>query len=88
MTTDITRRSLFFRADAGPPIAVIGQACLVHAFVVCRSCGDACPKQAIRFRPRLAAPEFPEVTRSCDACGACVAACPASAVVLSSQAMS
>lgn len=63
--------------------AHIGDACVAKSNVVCRSCGDACPVQAIRFSPRLNAAALPEVALpTCTGCGACVAPCPADAVSL------
>ncbi|MEI2736335.1 MAG: 4Fe-4S dicluster domain-containing protein [Rhodoblastus sp.] len=82
MQSSISRRSLFVRPQRAQPVAVIGEACLANAFVVCRSCGDACPERAIGFRPRLGAPEHPFVTAACNGCGACVSSCPVSAIAM------
>ncbi|MFO1134021.1 MAG: 4Fe-4S dicluster domain-containing protein [Rhodoblastus sp.] len=80
MPRDISRRSLFGRLLSAAPIAVIGDVCLAQVFVVCRSCGDACPERAIGFRQRPGAPEYPYVTAACNGCGACVSSCPVSAI--------
>ena len=57
--------------------------CLARQNVVCRSCGDACPAQAIRFRPQPMAAALPEVDEAgCTGCGACFAPCPAKAISL------
>jgi ferredoxin-type protein NapF len=61
--------------------AVIDSACLAAHGVVCRTCRDECPADAIHFmlaagragRPRV------DVDR-CTGCGACVAPCPADAI--------
>lgn len=63
--------------------ATIRENCLARANVVCRACGDACPVQAIRFRPAIMAAARPEVDASlCTGCGACYAPCPAQAIKL------
>ena len=55
--------------------------CLARTNVVCRVCGDACPVQAIRFRPAVMAAAQPEVDNAlCTGCGACHAPCPAQAI--------
>jgi formate hydrogenlyase subunit 6/NADH:ubiquinone oxidoreductase subunit I len=70
-----------------PQLAVIGVGCIALAQnVVCRSCGDACGEAAIRFSPRLDGAACPVIlTGRCTACGACVPACPASAITLAGQ---
>lgn len=91
-TGNLTRRGLLTgmsgrrgSSDRAKPGAVagIGGDCLARAGIHCRSCGDACPEAAIRFRPRLGAPPLPEVGPArCTGCGACVEVCPAGAVSL------
>lgn len=57
--------------------------CLARNNVVCRACGDACPVQAIRFRPNIMAAAQPEIEAViCNGCGACYAPCPANAIRL------
>ena len=57
--------------------------CVANKDVVCRSCGDACLRAAIRFRPRLGGAALPEVDgEKCTGCGACVAPCPVGAIKL------
>ncbi len=69
------------RHDAFDHIVAIGAACLAFQGVVCRSCGDVCPDTAITFEPRLGGPPTPRVEATrCTGCGACIAACPASAI--------
>ena len=66
-------------------VANISDGCLAQANVVCRSCGDACAIMAIRFRPRMGGAALPEVdAERCTGCGACVAPCPKSAIMLTS----
>jgi ferredoxin-type protein NapF len=62
--------------------ALAGEACLLRAGVACTSCRDACTEDAVAIAPRLPA-EVPRIDATrCSGCGACVAACPASAVAL------
>ncbi|WP_131112197.1 4Fe-4S dicluster domain-containing protein [Sulfuricystis thermophila] len=65
-------------------LASIGPACIAYVDnVVCRSCGDACDEQAIRFSPRLGSAALPVVlTERCTGCGACLPVCPAGAITL------
>ena len=57
--------------------------CLARQNVVCRSCGDACPAQALRCHPQPMAAALPEVDEAgCPGCGACFAPCPAKAISL------
>lgn len=61
--------------------AHIGNTCIARNNIVCRTCGDVCAVQAIRFRPVVMAAARPEVDAAlCTGCGACVAPCPATAI--------
>ena len=63
--------------------AVIGDACLARRNVACQSCGECCPEQAIRFRPRIGGPFLPELDETiCSGCGACLGVCPVGAIGL------
>ncbi len=65
----------------------IGADCVAQQNVVCRSCGDICTAQAIRFRPRLGGAALPEPTAElCTSCGACVSVCPARVITMKSNA--
>lgn len=56
--------------------AQIGDACLAVNGVVCRSCGDPCPANAIRFRLLTGGRAQPIVDAGrCTGCGACAAVC-------------
>jgi ferredoxin-type protein NapF len=69
-----------------PPIATISVACLARQGVACQSCRDACPQDAIRFRPRAGGPFLPEVDDAlCNGCGACVAPCPVGSVAVAAR---
>jgi ferredoxin-type protein NapF len=47
------------------------------------SCRDACPEQAIVFRPRIGGVFVPDPTEeACTGCGACIAPCPTQAILL------
>ena len=79
---DVTRRT----KAALPPIAMISAACLARQGIACQSCRDACPQDAIRFRPRVGGPFLPEVDDAlCNGCGACMAPCPAGAVAVAAR---
>ena len=78
-----SRRALLRGQFLAKPIAVIGDGCLAEAGIVCRSCGDACPASAIRFRPRIGLPPQAMVDEAvCTGCGDCVGACPGEAITL------
>jgi len=65
---------------------VIGDDCLAFQKVDCQACRDACPTQAIRFRPRLGGPFIPELNETrCTGCGACVSVCPANVIEINER---
>lgn len=79
------------RAEATPPWSLRAQvrreACLAAQGIVCASCQDACPERAIRFDPPVGARRTPMVdAAACTGCGACVGACPVTAVSLAAEA--
>jgi ferredoxin-type protein NapF len=78
-----SRRDVFRGQLLSKPVALIGEFCLAEAGIVCRSCGEACPDSAIRFRPRLGLPPQAIVDEAaCTGCGQCVGACPGEAITL------
>lgn len=63
--------------------AEISGRCLAVGGVHCRTCGDACPRAAIRFTPRADGRFLPIVDDdACNGCGACVAPCPVDAIIV------
>jgi len=63
--------------------AQIKPACLVRQGVYCRTCGETCEPEAIRFAPAVGRPPMPEIdTDACTGCGECVDVCPTDAVFL------
>lgn len=70
--------------EASPPqIVAFAEHCLAFQNVVCRSCGETCEHQAIRFSPRLGAAAEPRLqTELCTGCGDCLAVCPTAALSL------
>jgi ferredoxin-type protein NapF len=83
-----SRRAFLFGAgnaavDAEAPVATLSDMCLARAGIACMSCRDACPEDAIGFRPRIGGPFDPEIrVAACTGCGQCVSACPAGAISL------
>ncbi|MEZ2133110.1 MULTISPECIES: ferredoxin-type protein NapF [unclassified Sinorhizobium] len=70
-------------ARSFPHVAVITDGCLARHDVACQSCGESCPEQAIRFRPRIGGPFLPELNEEmCSGCGACLKVCPVGAITL------
>lgn len=68
-------------------VMAIGAACLTFAGVDCQACRDACPAEAIRFRPRRGGPFTPELdAQACTGCGACLSVCPAGAIAIAENA--
>ena len=81
---DACAESVFVCRDEAPFShgVTIGSACLAIRGIACESCADLCPESAISFRFRIGGPPVPSVADSrCSGCGACIAGCPASAIL-------
>lgn len=64
----------------------VSSSCFAKSGIACQSCRDACPEQAIHFRPRIGGPFLPELDEdACSGCGACIGVCPASAIAVSER---
>ncbi|HEY5761588.1 MAG TPA: ferredoxin-type protein NapF [Rhodocyclaceae bacterium] len=60
---------------------LIDDSCLTRIGVVCRSCGEHCDAQAIRFVAQAGGVANPSLdAAACTGCGACVAVCPNRAI--------
>lgn len=58
--------------------------CLATRQIVCRTCGERCEADAIRFIPARGGVSVPQLNVSaCTGCGSCIADCPAQAIKLS-----
>lgn len=67
-------------------VAVIGDGCLAEQNVVCRTCGEACEANAIRFVPRIGGVAIPQLNiDNCTGCGQCLAPCPTRAIAMVRQ---
>lgn len=70
--------------EMSPPwrlMASVAEDCLAHRGIVCMSCRDQCPEQAITLQLRIANAALPVIDASrCNGCGACVAPCPSDAI--------
>lgn len=67
-------------------IVQVSDSCLAVRGVACMACRDACPSNAIYFRPRIGTPFVPEIRgESCTGCGACIAPCPVDAISVAAK---
>lgn len=68
--------------------AQLDDRCLALQGVVCRSCGEQCETDAIRFCFTKGGVGQPQVNAAaCTGCGACFAVCPAQAIALRDNAV-
>lgn len=74
-------------AETAEQSLTIASHCLTFGGVACRSCDDACPERAIRFRPKPGGHYHPELDGDlCTSCLECVPVCPVQALVPSEDA--
>jgi ferredoxin-type protein NapF len=65
---------------------MLDEQCLAHKQVVCRSCGENCEAEAIRFELGARGVGIPQVDPDCcTGCGACLSVCPTQAITLIPQ---
>ncbi len=61
--------------------ANVSHDCLAFHQVDCRSCGDSCDENAIRFHLAVGRAATPVIdSQLCSGCGACVSVCPTQAI--------
>lgn len=61
----------------------INEDCFSERGVICRSCGDVCENQAIKFKQVVGGITHVLMnSTSCNGCGECVSTCPANAITI------
>ncbi|MHB8808552.1 MAG: ferredoxin-type protein NapF [Desulfobulbaceae bacterium] len=61
--------------------AVVTAACLAHNNVLCRTCAEHCPEDAIIFPKQAGTISAPRIlAERCNGCGACYSPCPTGAI--------
>jgi len=69
--------------DPFQSIATIGEDCFSERGVICRSCGEVCEIQAIKFKQVVGGVTHVLMnTENCNGCGECVSICPADAITI------
>lgn len=64
-------------------VAKINNDCFSERGVICRSCGEVCESQAIKFKLVVGGVAHVLMdTASCNGCGECVSTCPAQAITI------
>lgn len=80
---NVCKEPIFAPTDETPwqKKANINDTCLANENIYCRSCAESCEVQALTFQLGLSA--APQIDNDlCNGCGACVAPCPAKAIVI------
>lgn len=64
-------------------LANIGENCFSERGVICRSCGEICEAEAIKFKPNVGGVTRVLInTELCNGCGECVHICPAQSITM------
>ncbi len=64
-------------------VARVGEECFSERGVICRSCGEVCEMEAIRFQQVVGGITHVSLElESCNGCGECVSICPAHAITI------
>ncbi len=67
-------------------VAQIDDRCFSERGVICRSCGEVCETEAIRFTQVVGGIAHVRMeTAACTGCGECVSICPAGAITINRQ---
>lgn len=62
-------------------VAIINSSCMAVNNIECRSCGDQCEIQAIRFALQIGKVAQPVINSAdCSGCGGCISGCPVAAI--------
>lgn len=78
---DVCPENVFSEPQKMAHVMEISATCLALAGIVCMSCRDACPQDAISMLPQIATPFIPSIDPSfCTSCAACASVCPSSAI--------
>jgi len=65
---------------------MLNQGCLSEKNTLCRSCGEVCEHEALRFPLSVRGIVSPEINlEKCNGCGACIAICPTRALEIRYQ---
>ncbi|GIU36986.1 ferredoxin-type protein NapF [Shewanella schlegeliana] len=63
--------------------ATIQDSCMAYQGIWCQSCKDACDQRAISFSLAIGKAPLPKIDiEACTGCGACVAPCPSTAILV------
>ena len=67
-------------------VVMLNHGCLSEQKTLCRSCGEVCEHEALRFPLSVGGIVSPEINQEeCNGCGACIAICPTRALEIRYQ---